>query len=84
MLSQQGWPWSGDHHITVEETTEPLAMQCIGDFNSQNLSSNSPNCLPNNSHYVSLENLVSDQLVIPQLIFFFLLITYLHDTVKIY
>ena len=27
--------------------------------------SNSPNCLPNDSHCVSLENLVSDQLVIP-------------------
>ena len=33
MLLQQGWSWSGDHHVTVEETTEPLAMQCIGDFN---------------------------------------------------
>ena len=27
--------------------------------------SNSPNCLPNDSHCVSLENLVLDQLVIP-------------------
>ena len=37
MLLQQGWPWSGDHHITVEKTTEPLAIQCIGDFNPLNL-----------------------------------------------
>ena len=37
MLLQQGWSWSGDHHITVEKTTEPLAIQCIGDFNPLNL-----------------------------------------------
>ena len=37
MLLQQGWPWSGDHHTTVEKTTEPLAIQCIGDFNPLNL-----------------------------------------------
>ena len=33
-------------------------------LNSQDLISNSPYCLPNDSHYESLENLVSDQLVI--------------------
>ena len=33
-------------------------------FNSPDLISNSPNCLPNDSHYLSLENLVSDQLVL--------------------
>ena len=33
MLLQQRWPWSGDHHTTVEKTTETLAIQCIGDFN---------------------------------------------------
>ena len=33
-------------------------------FNSKDLISNSPYCLPNDSHYVSLENLVSDQLII--------------------
>ena len=32
-------------------------------LNSQDLIGNSPNCLPNDSHYVSLENLVSDQLI---------------------
>ena len=36
---------------------------------SQDLITNSTYCLPNDSHYVSLENLVSDQLVIPKLIF---------------
>ena len=50
-------------------------------FNSQDLISNSPYCLPNDSHYVSLENLVSDQLVIPQLTFLFILITCLNDVV---
>ena len=34
------------------------------------------------SYYVSLEILVSDQLVIPLLIFFFILITRLHDIVR--
>ena len=37
MLLQQRWPWSGDHHITLEKTTETLAIQCIGDFNPLNL-----------------------------------------------
>ena len=37
MLLQQRWPWSGDHHTTVEKTTEPLAIQCKGDFNPLNL-----------------------------------------------
>ena len=41
-----------------EEKTKCLTL------NSQDLISNSPYCLPNDSHYVSLENLVSDQLVI--------------------
>ena len=33
-------------------------------FNSQDLIGNSPYYLPNDFHHVSLENLVSDQLVI--------------------
>ena len=37
MLLQQRWPWSGDHHTTVEKTTEPLPIQCIDDFNPLNL-----------------------------------------------
>ena len=38
---------------------------------------NSPYCQPYNSYNVSSENLVLDQLIIPKLIFFFILITYL-------
>ena len=34
---------------------------------------------PYNSYSVSSENLVLDQLIIPKLIFFFILITYLAD-----
>ena len=44
---------------------------------------NSPYCQPYNSFKVSLENLVLDQLIIPKLIFFFILITYLVDIVWI-
>ena len=51
--------------------------------NSQDLISNSPNCLPYNSYNVSLENLKLDQLIIPQFIFFFILITCLLDIVLI-
>ena len=39
----------------------------------------SPYCQPYNSFDVSSENLVLDQLIIPKLIFFFILITYLVD-----
>ena len=44
-----------------------LTDQVFGDtlpFNSQDLISSSLYCLPNESHYVSLENLATDQLVI--------------------
>ena len=34
-------------------------------LNSQDLTSNSPYCLPYSSYDVSLENLVLDQLIIP-------------------
>ena len=44
---------------------------------------NSPYCQPYNSYDVSSENLVLDQLIIPKLIFFFILITYLVDIVLI-
>ena len=44
---------------------------------------NFPHCQLYNSFYVSSENLVLDQLIIPQLIFFFILITYLVDIVWI-
>ena len=38
-----------------------IANKRVKPLNSQDLISNSPYCLPNDSHYVSLENLVSDQ-----------------------
>ena len=44
---------------------------------------NSPYCQPYNSHTVSSENLVLDQLIIPILIFFFIFITCLVDIVLI-
>ena len=44
---------------------EEVKAQSCEPFNNQDLISNSPYCLPNVSHYVSLENLVSDQVVIP-------------------
>ena len=44
---------------------------------------NSPYCQPYISYNVSSENLVLDQLIIPKLIFFFILITYLVDIVLI-
>ena len=40
-------------------------------------------CQSYNFHNVSSENLVLDQLIIPQLIFFFILITYLVDIVLV-
>ena len=44
---------------------------------------NSPYCLPYNSYNVSSRNLILDHLIIPKLIFFFILITYLVDIVLI-
>ena len=44
---------------------------------------NSPYYQPYNSYKVSSENLVLDQLIIPKLIFVFILITYLVDIVLI-
>ena len=55
--------------------------QNVQPLNSQDFISNSPYCQPNDSHYESLENLVSGQLVIGKLIFFFILITCLHDII---
>ena len=43
----------------------------------------SPYHQPYHSHNVSSENSVLNQLIIPKLIFFFILITYLVDTVLI-
>ena len=44
---------------------------------------NSLYCETYNSYYGSSQNLVSDQLIIPKLIFFFILNTYLLDIVLI-
>lgn len=44
-------------------------------FYFQDLISGSPYCLPNSSYNLSLENLVTDQLIIPFLTFFLFLIT---------
>ena len=52
-------------------------------FHAKDLISNFPYCLPYNSYDVSLENLVLEQLIIPLLIFFFILITSLLDIVLI-
>ena len=54
-----------------------------GAFNSQDLISSSLYCLPYSSCDVSSENLVLDQLIIPLMILFFILITYLLDIVLI-
>ena len=47
----------------------------------QRMSCISGRCQPYNFYNISSENLVLDQLIIPQLIFFFILITYLVDIV---
>ena len=44
---------------------------------------NSPYCQPYSSYGVSSENVVLDQLILPKLIFFFILITCLLDIVLI-
>ena len=51
-------------------------------FHSQDLISNSPYCLLYSSCGVSSENLVLDQLIIPWLIFFCILITCILDHIK--
>ena len=53
-------------------------------FHFQDLISKSPYCLPNNSYDVSSENVVLNHLIIPFLIFFFILIICLFDIVLIW
>ena len=53
-------------------------------FHSQDLINNSPYCLPYNSYDVSSENLVLSQLIVPKLIFFLILFTFLFDIVLIW
>ena len=52
-------------------------------FHYQDLISNSPYCLPYNSYDVNSENLALDQLKIPALTFFFILMTCLLDIILI-
>ena len=49
----------------------------------QRMSCISRRCQPYNFYNISSENLVLDQLIIPQLIFFFIFITYLIDIVLV-
>ena len=74
--------------VSLSLSTGPYTMvtklKLYWSFNSQDLISNSPYCQPYSSCDVSLENLVLDQLIIPQLIFFFILITCLLDFVLIW
>ena len=60
------------NNITTK-LTKPLSSLKL--FHSQDLIHNSPYCRPYNSYDVSSENLVLDQLIIPKLLFFFILIT---------
>ena len=94
LLKEVGKEWGRSWQDTCMNT---VIAKLTKPFNSQDLISNSPTvCLTilimlvwriwyqiNDSHYVSLENLVSDQQVIPHSIFFFILIICLHDTVSI-
>ena len=66
-LSQGGW------QLTVERKFIWLTLYLPDQICS------SPYYQPYNSYNVSWENLVMDQLIIPQLIFFFILITCLLD-----
>ena len=54
--------FSNNLYSAAQKCTQHLAVNPA--CNSQDLISNSPYCLPNNSPFASLENLVSDQLVI--------------------
>ena len=64
--------------------TNLLKHYSIYPFNSRDLISKSPYCLPHSFSFdVSLENLVLDQLVIPYLMVFFFLVTCLLDILLI-
>ena len=51
--------------LCEKDTSVRLKLSLFQPFHSQDLISNSPHCLPYNSYYVSIENLVLDQLIIP-------------------
>ena len=83
------------HQTVVKTTVTHSAVPCVPPlcsyqvicdlepFNSQDLLSNSPYCLPYKSCDVTLENYVLDPFSILKLIFLFILITYLIDIVLI-
>ena len=83
----RNWPITRDlRYLSLRadnntKLTQPLTG--LEPFYSQDLINNSPYCLPCNSYDVSLENLVLNQLIIPKLIFFFILSTRLLDNVWI-
>ena len=56
-----------------KQTNQALRRKVNQSFYFQDLISNSPYCLPYNSHDVDSENLVLDQLIISKLIFSFIL-----------
>ena len=74
-------------HMIIHATNEQVRASmwprvCIArdkPFKFLDQSCDSPSCQPYNSYNVSSENLVLDQLIIPNVIFFFILITYLVD-----
>ena len=55
---------SADHVIASLTYVQKIGSEMYEPFNSQDLISNSPYCPPNDSHYVIVENLVTDQLAI--------------------
>ena len=69
--------------VSLSLSTGPYSMvinlKLCWSSNPQDLISNSLYCQPYSSCDVSLENLVLAQLIIPQLIFFFILVTCLLD-----
>ena len=66
-----------DDFVFIDHTKNGLTLQLPAQI------CNSSYCQPYNSCNVSSENLVLDQLIIPKLIFFFMLITYLVDILLI-
>ena len=75
---------AGLENLQIQCTEKKLQNVCFDwAFYSQDLYSNSPYCLLYNSCDIGWENLVLDQLIIPRLIFVFILIFCLHDIVSI-
>ena len=68
---------AGLENLQIQCTEKKLQNACFDwAFYSQDLYSNSPNCLLYNSCDIGWENLVLDQLIIPRLIFVFMLILF--------